>query len=166
MNLLPEDQYHLLDQKIKAVTINNLFALAVIEKRIRGQIFVDDVNDPKIFYVVHPYNMSLLFGDYSNDIFNQQFKTYALNQDRNRNHFVWLQTFPQEWDNVLDSLFGDLLIKTEDNVNNQTTGVIELHNRINFVFNEDKPVVHLGNIDFDIIHVSVQDKLINCLNNG
>ena len=29
-----------------------------------------------------------------------------------------------------------------------------------------QPVVHLGNIDLDIIHVSSQDKLIDCLNNG
>jgi len=138
MNLLPEHQYQLLEQKIKEVTINNLFARAVIEKQIKGKIFVDNVENPKTFYVVHPYNMSLLFGDYSNFEFNQQFKTYALNQDANRDHFIWMQTFPREWDDVITQLMNDAMIKPDLNHHQQENGIIELHSRVNFEFNANK----------------------------
>jgi hypothetical protein len=120
------------------VQINNLFAISVIEKHVTGKIFVDDINKPSTFYVIHPYGISLLFGNYKNVDFNNQFKSYALNIDNSRNKHEWMQTYPREWDNVLKDLFGNLIIKSSENTDNKTAGVIELNTRVNFSFNRDK----------------------------
>lgn len=138
MILLPIDRYYHLEEKIKEVQINNLFARSVIEKHVTGKIYVDDINAPNTIYVIHPYGISLLFGDYKNIEFNNQFKSYALNLDSSRDKHEWLQTYPREWDNVLQDLFGNLLIKPSENTDNKTNGVVELNTRVNFIFNRDK----------------------------
>jgi hypothetical protein len=81
MRILPRDRYSIAEEQIKKVQINNLLARSVIEKHVTGSIFVDNILDPHTFYVVHPYGMSLLFGDHTNKEFNNQFKSYALNLD-------------------------------------------------------------------------------------
>ena len=138
MILLPLNKYFLLEERIKEVQINNLFARSVIEKHVSGKIFVDNILNPNTVYVIHPYGTSLLFGDFSNNDFNSQFKAYALNLDSTREGYEWMQAYPQGWDDVLRSLFGNLLIKQSENLKNTTTGIIELHTRVNFNFNRDK----------------------------
>ena len=138
MKVLPVDRYNLLEDKIKEVQINNLFARSVIEKHVTGKIYVDNIIEPNTVYVIHPYGISLLFGDYENFDFNIHFKSYALNIDNIRNQHEWMQTYPRDWDNVLQDLFGNLIIKSSDNINKKTTGVIELNTRVNFNFNKDK----------------------------
>lgn len=138
MILLPEDRYCLLKEKVKKVQINNLFARSVIEKHVSGIVYVDDINKFNTVYVIHPYGISLLFGDYNNVEFNNHFKSYALNIDSSRNKFEWMQTYPWEWDNVLQDLFGNLIIKSSENTDDQTSGVIELNTRVNFSFNMNK----------------------------
>ena len=138
MIVLPVVRYNLLEDKIKEVQINNLFARSVIEKHVTGKIYVDNINKPNTVYTIHPYGISLLFGDYKNVDFNNQFKSYALNIDNSRNKHEWMQTYPREWDNVLKDLFSNLIIKSSENTENKTTGVIELNTRVNFNFNKDK----------------------------
>ena len=138
MKVLPVDRYNLLEDKIKEVQINNLFARSVIEKHVTGKIYVDNINKPNTVYTIHPYGISLLFGDYKNVDFNNQFKSYALNIDNSRNKHEWMQTYPREWDNILKDLFSNLIIKSSENTENKTTGVIELNTRVNFNFNKDK----------------------------
>jgi len=135
---LPVDRYYLLEEKIMEVQINNLFARSVIEKHVTGKIYVDNCDKPNTVYVIHPYGISLLFGDFKNVEFNNQFKSYALNIDGNRNKHEWLQTYPRDWDTVFQDLFGDLIIMASDNSDNRTTGVVEQYNRVNFRFNKDK----------------------------
>jgi GNAT superfamily N-acetyltransferase len=94
--------------------------------------------DPKTFYVLHPYGISLLFGDHTNAQFNHQLKTYALNLDKSRSNHEWMQTYPRDWDLVLEELFGELVIKAAINVENKTTGIIELNSRANFRFNRER----------------------------
>ncbi len=138
MILLPNDRYYLLKEQIKEVKINNLFARSVIEKHISGKVFVDNIDNPQTVYVIHPYGISLLFGDYSNIEFNSQFKLYAISQDSSHEVYEWMQTFPKEWDNVLHDLFGKLIVKPSENINNEVNGVIEIYTRVNFNFNRDK----------------------------
>ena len=138
MIALPVDRYNLLEEKIKKVQINNLFARSVIEQHVTGKIYVDNIIEPNTVYVIHPYGISLLFGDYKNFEFNSHFKSYALNIDNSRNQHEWMQTYPRDWDNVLQDLFGNLIIKSSDNIDKKTTGVIELNTRVNFSFNKDK----------------------------
>lgn len=137
MILLPVDRFYLLEEKIKEVQINNLFARSVIEKHVTGNIYVDNIEKPNTVYVVHPYGISLLFGDCKNAMFNDQFRSYALNSDDSRNKHEWLLTYPRDWDNVLQDLFGNLIIKSSENSDNKTIGVIEQNIRVNFRFNKD-----------------------------
>jgi hypothetical protein len=137
MLLLPPDKYPLVREKIRDVRLNNLFARAVIEKHVTGRIYADSITQPSTFYVIHPYGISLLFGDYTNVEFNKQFRTYALNLDGSRNTHEWLQTYPREWDHVLQELFGDRIIKSPENGNNREVGTIELFGRVNFRFNRE-----------------------------
>jgi GNAT superfamily N-acetyltransferase len=135
---LPIDKYDLLIEPLKKVTINQLFARSVIEKHVRGKVFVDQIQHPQVFYVIHPYGISLLFGDFSNRDFNSAFCDYALNRNRDRNRFEWAQTFPREWDGILSTLLGEKLIKQKDNIQGLERGIVELNTRVNFRFNIDR----------------------------
>jgi len=135
---LEKEKYSILLEPLKKVKINALFARSVIEKKVLGKVFVDNDIEPTTFYIVHPYGMTLLFGNSSNEEFNKQFADYALNINGVRNSYEWMQAFPQTWDRKLKDLFGDKLIKSGDNLNNDNSGIIELNTRINFKFNLGK----------------------------
>jgi GNAT superfamily N-acetyltransferase len=136
MNLLDKSEYFKVLEPFNKVTINTLFARMVVEKRLCGKVFVDDVNAPSTFYVVHPYGMSLLFGNPDNDSFNRQFLEYALNQDKSRNKFEWMQVFPDSWDNKLKELFGNNLVNYSEKSETEK-GKVELNGRANFKFKRD-----------------------------
>ncbi len=136
MILLPGDRFAKLKELIHEVQINNLFARSVIEKHVTGEIFVDDIDNPKTIYVIHPYGMSLLFGNYSNVDFNNQFKSNISSQTVGEITYEWLQTYPEGWDEVMNNLFGDMIIKHSEN--NFSNGLIELNTRVNFNFNKEK----------------------------
>jgi RimJ/RimL family protein N-acetyltransferase len=135
MQLLNPDQYHKVIGPLKKVTFNNLFARWVAEGHIIGKVYADKVESPETFYVVHPYGMSLLFGNYTNAGFNEKFREYALNNHGGRSNFEWMQAFPGEWDSVLKELFKEHLIKSSENIFQREEKIIELNTRINFRFN-------------------------------
>src|SRR6218665_606625 len=137
MKLLSKSDYGKVADIIQNVTINTLFAEAVIEHKIDGKIFVDTTDNPKTFYIVHPYGMTLLLGDSGNAAFNDRFREYALNSDRNRDKHEWMQAFPADWDTVLPGLFSDALITSSKNKEQQLTNIIELNTRVNFEFNSE-----------------------------
>jgi hypothetical protein len=134
---LDPSHYHKVLKPAQGVTFNNLFALSVIEKKMSGQIYTDNPDNPKIFYIVHPYGMSLLLGNPNNKAFNESFRDYALNFHRNRDRHEWMQAFPNEWNGILHDLFGNQMITSADNVGADTKK-IELNTRINFRFNPGK----------------------------
>ena len=137
IQLNSHDFYRVIEP-LKQVSINNLFARSVIEKKIAGKVFVDNIEDPETFYVVHPYGMSLLFGKSGNVDFNSKFLEYSLNITKIRNRHEWMQTYPHEWDTVLSELYSHHLIKSADNTPDMGTGIIELNTRVNFKFNREK----------------------------
>ena len=59
MKLLDNKLYFKLEEPLSRVTINHLFAKAVVDKKISGNVFVDDIVCPTTFYVVHPYGCLL-----------------------------------------------------------------------------------------------------------
>lgn len=130
--------YHKVIEPLREVRINNLFARSVIENKIEGKVYVDDVTNPQTFYVVHKYGMSLLFGTHDNEYFNKSFLRHALNLDQSRNSFLWLQAFPEPWNKTLENLFSEKLIASKKNSPNEDTGIIELNTRLNFTFNYQK----------------------------
>jgi RimJ/RimL family protein N-acetyltransferase len=138
MILLTPEKYHLLSEKVKQVEFNHLFARAVIEHHVKGKVWVDDISDPQTAYLVHPYGMSLLMGDHQNDDFNRQFKNYALNTEKVRDHFEWMQAWPETWNSELKILFGSTMLKAAENIHQTENGIIEINTRVNFSFNINK----------------------------
>jgi GNAT superfamily N-acetyltransferase len=138
MILLEETKYSQVIEPLKTVTINHLFVKAVLEYHIQGKVYVDNVIHPKTFYVVHPYGMSLLFGDCNNMEFNKQLRNYALNIDHSRTNFEWMQAFPENWHPVIEQLFDGKIISQKDNTANIEYGMVEVNGRVNFRFNREK----------------------------
>jgi GNAT superfamily N-acetyltransferase len=138
MLLLEPKDYHKATGPLRAVAINNLFARAVVEGHIDGTVHVDDAANPKTFHVVHSYGMSLLFGESGNAGFNAVFRDYAINKDRVRDKYEWLQAFPASWNAALAGFFAGSLVPSDDNAGRDERGVIELNTRVNFKFDPSK----------------------------
>lgn len=134
---LPAEHYQRLSNRLDVVNFNHLFACAVLDRTVSGRIYVDSVNDPRTFYVVHRYGMSLLCGDFTNTKFNSAFRSFALNSQRTRSEFQWMQVFPAQWNSVLEELLTDKLIKAESNTNGLSRSVVEVSTRVNFVFESE-----------------------------
>ena len=137
MILLEKKDYFKVVKSLEKVTINNLFAMAIIDGSVRGSVYVDDTQNPKTFYIVHPYGMALLFGDINNKKFNESFYDYALNTGKTRNNHEWLQVFPNTWNDVLLKLFKNDIVNSKDNIKNHNNK-IELNTRVNFKFDINK----------------------------
>jgi RimJ/RimL family protein N-acetyltransferase len=135
MILLDKSKYDKVLKPLMNVTINNLFARSVVEERVNGFVYVDNTENPGTFYIIHPYGMSLLFGETGNDVFNSRFLDHALNTFRVRDKHEWLQAFPGSWNEKISILFGDDLIKSKDNPGNFMSNKIEENTRVNFKFN-------------------------------
>jgi len=137
MILLDTSNYNKVIKPLREVTINNLFARSVVEKKVMGAVYVDNKDNPKTFYIIHPYGMSLLFGETDHEDFNSKFVDYALNTFKIRNRYEWLQAFPDSWNKKISDLFGNNLIKNKDNLGNENNK-IEENSRVNFKFNKKK----------------------------
>jgi GNAT acetyltransferase len=160
MILLEKQYYDNVHNYLMEVSINKLFARAVLEKRVNGSVFVDNADNPKTFYVIHPYGMSLLFGRYDNSEFNTTFKQYALNENKLRDKFEWMQVFPETWDVVLKKLFEGHIIKSNDNIKKKESGIIELNTRVNFKFDKNKYFKCKSEIDTKNYRIVRTDKKI------
>ncbi|OKP95460.1 GNAT family N-acetyltransferase [Paenibacillus sp. P46E] len=87
------------------VKINTLFARAVLEQRIPGKVYADSKDIPRAFYVVHPYGMSLVYGDSSNSSFKRGLYDYITGRAGTRLHVEWLQGDPAgEWSVWIDTI--------------------------------------------------------------
>ncbi len=119
MIILPPQHYHKLRKLVDEVDFNNLFAIAVIDRVVSGEIYVDEIDDPRTYYIVHRYGMSLLGGVHTNEKFNSRFYDHVINKHKSRTAVEWMQVFPDEWNGVL---------KWPE---------LELNTRVNFIFDEN-----------------------------
>ena len=121
---------------------NHFFAHWVVEQKIDGLIYADSSDAPKSFYIVHPYGMSLLLGNWGNGNFNIQLIDYLLNTSRLRDRIEWMQVYPEDWDTQLPKLLGNQLLtkKQKDAGDFLKTELVKIeeHTRVNFKFNIDK----------------------------
>jgi hypothetical protein len=138
MILLEREKYYKVIEPLNRVSMNVSFAHAVVENFVSGKVYVDDADSPGTIYIVHPYGLSLLTGNCRNNDFNRNFRDYALNTHGVRNKYEWMQAFSADWYAVLDELFGDCLVKSADNADQDGKGIIELNTRVNFRFNLSK----------------------------
>lgn len=139
MKLLSLNDYKLAVPRLREVAINNLFARSVVEKHVDGKVYVDNIASPKAFYVIHPYGMSLLYGDVSDDFLESKLKNYLLGSDGLRKTAEWLQIFPSELENSIDKVLGNKIrIVDGDNDRDNSVDAVVKHTRVNFKFNPRK----------------------------
>lgn len=110
MILVQGKQYEKILEKLKEIPFNTLFARAVLEYRVPGSVFVDNVDEPKTFYIVHSYGMSLLFGDTENEPFNTSLSDYMLNINYHRFKQELLQVYPEKWNEKLKEILNHKII--------------------------------------------------------
>lgn len=123
------EHYDLIVNELKNIPFNTLFAQAVLKQKVDGKIYVDNIQQPETFYILHPYGMSLLFGKSDNTVFNQKFKEYITNSYQERNLCESLQAYPTTWNEVInDSFLNDSMVSP----------LIEVDTRINFKFDKAK----------------------------
>ncbi len=141
MILLDPKSYPKLTEPLKKVGINYLFAQTVIEQKMDGEIYVDDVDRPSTFYVKHRYGMALLFGKTDNERFNRSLAKYLLNEEGNRIAGEWLQVFPEDWNDRLNKLLCKRIQDFSENIpktspENNTNIIRSI--RVNFQFNSGR----------------------------
>lgn len=137
MIVLDKRNYYKVSEPLRGVKINHLFATAVVEGHINGVVYVDNAENPVCFYVCHPYGMSLLFGDTTNEEFNTWLLGYALNMFKTRNRHEWLQAFPDTWNDLIATRWAKYLVLSDGNGAGEESNKIEVNTRVNFWFNRD-----------------------------
>ncbi|WP_088189669.1 GNAT family N-acetyltransferase [Desulfosporosinus sp. FKA] len=130
-------------EPLEKLTINTLFAKSVVYQRVAGSVYVDCDKEPNVYYIAHPYGMSLLFGDIKKENFNKNLLSYLINRDKVRSKVEWLQVFPDSWNKQLEIILGSYLVKKEpsnkfDVSETDHTGRVLRNTRINFVFDFNK----------------------------
>jgi GNAT superfamily N-acetyltransferase len=136
MILLDKQHYHKIDKQISQIPFNTIFAETVIKGEVEGSIYVDDIEKPSTIYIVHPYSMSLLFGETDNHEFNKRFVSHALNNEKKRKNHEYMQVFPHDWKDKLSELLGDSLLN--ENRRDIKEGSVTSRTRVNFRFNPEK----------------------------
>lgn len=135
MHLLDKNQYYKALNELKSVNANHLFARSVAEQHVSGKVYADDPENPAAFYVVHPYGMSLLFGNAGNHVFHKPLIDYMLNINGERTKTEWMQAYPRTWNDLITRLTGHSLVSPQSHARQ---GTIEVHTRANFRFKRDK----------------------------
>ncbi|RNB78533.1 GNAT family N-acetyltransferase [Brevibacillus fluminis] len=97
---------------VRSVPFNNLFARVVIENKVDGHVFVDDVSNPSVSLIVHKYGMALLCGSYENDAFNHQLVRF-LKHPTVEFPAKYLLTHPEQWGQKLAALLGSVKLKVD-----------------------------------------------------
>lgn len=138
MILLQKEDYLKAQSILFSLPINSLFAQSIIDNKVNGKIFVNEIEHCSTFLFVHPYGLSLLIGEEKNEKFNDELKEYCLNVNNTRVNTEWLQAYPRSWNNILPQLFGDKLITEAENIEKSFSNKIELSTRVNFKFNREK----------------------------
>ncbi len=146
---LPREQHWKAEKPLEAVPFNTLFASTVVDNVLTGQIYVDNVQNPSVFLVAHPYGMSLLFGRTGDAGFNSSLREYMADAKGIRKAMEWLQVHPAEWKPVLGELLGSDLVRKEcpaemPSAAPDDPGKVIEYTRVNFLFNKDRYIAFAG----------------------
>lgn len=138
---LNKKEYRKVIPMIQGADINTMFAVAVLEEKVEGKVYVDEEESPTNLYIQHSCGMSLLYGEKMNKEFLRMLESHMLNKKNIRDKFEWLQVYPASLYQVVDEILGDNLIKMEPDAYNcspkEDKKVLE-YQRINFCFKQDK----------------------------
>lgn len=144
MKLLDYTKYEKVLPAIKAAEINTMFARSVLERKTEGKVFVDDLNYPAAYYILHPYGMALLYGDIVKEDFRKELFSYLINENKVRNRSEYLQVYPETLYPFMDNLLQDNLVKPGSGIGEAGKIIpagdrrVQEYQRINFQFNLDK----------------------------
>lgn len=135
MIVLDRKKYQIAMDAVKKIPFNTLFAETVIKREVDGTIYADDASNPSVFYILHPYGMSLLCGSVENMNFNKRFCEYCLNRENIRKSYDFMQVYPFKWEGVLDKILGNNIARYRNGI---STAKIRKASRINFKFSSEK----------------------------
>lgn len=138
MHILPVSEYEKALKPLGEVPINTLFIETVIRGDVPGTVYADDPHNPGVFYIVHQYGMSLLFGDTDNEAFNAEFVRYLMNKDKMRDHHEWMQVYPNAWAGRIESMLGERLVKKDGREGDGDPGKVVEFTRVNFTFDPNR----------------------------
>ncbi|WP_025688848.1 GNAT family N-acetyltransferase [Paenibacillus zanthoxyli] len=140
---LDAHDYAKAEEPLREVTINTLFAQAVIHGHVPGEVYADDQHNPAVFYIVHPYGMSLLFGETERESFRHKLVEHLSNTISTRQKSEWLQVYPRSWDPLIRSMKGpDSAVQEKEDT------------RVNFAFDRsryEQAVKKYGKCEYEIV---------------
>lgn len=128
MMRLEPDRYSVAAPLLTPAPFNVLMGRAVLDGRVRGEVFVDSAQ-PSSVYVRHKYGMSFLIGYSETNRFRTELIA-RLADGAVRSSPEWLQVFPLDWTELLDPLVDD--------------GLIRRWGRTNFWFNKTRFLSRFG----------------------
>lgn len=120
---------------LQSLSLNHLFADAVVQGRVSGEVWCDSADDPRWLHIIHPYCMSLLIGLSAEVEGADIAEIYAHLQER-RSGFgtMWMQVVPSSLSDGLNAAFG--LTGVAETVDEAATQV-QLFTRSNFRFDAE-----------------------------
>ncbi len=99
---LHADAFPTLLPSLRRLPINHLFARSVLEQHVAGRVWLDRQETPMLCHVVHPYGMTLLFGDA--DRTDPHMLKAHLDECRQAAHDQWMQVTPARLAATVDEL--------------------------------------------------------------
>lgn len=112
------------------VPMNTAFARAVVEETVAGELWADRAEDPRAFHAVHPYGMSLVWGEAVDEALD--LVVAYLRERADEGQGEWLQVDPRwdaiDWDDTLDA------VPFEDHDQLAGGERVVRHTRVNFTF--------------------------------
>lgn len=159
MIALKPEQYVKLITPLKQVKINHIFALTVLENKVNGNVFVDNVKAPSAALICHPYGMSLVFGTSNNKAFNNEVLKYMLNHQKKRESNEWLQMYLDEGNEFYEDILGDRFIDSDMcSSDYQNSNLIVRDTRVNFKFNQSlfEKVQKKSSCNYNLVRTSAK----------
>jgi len=117
MYKLSKDKYGVLLDHLLTIPFNTLLAHSVVYGYADGAIYVDNVENPQTYYIIHSYGMTWLAGNSGNEAFNNRLRAYFQEKSFYRKKDEWLQTYPRSWDTFMDRLIEENIAISSTRVN-------------------------------------------------
>lgn len=135
---------------VESADLNTMFAVAVLERKIKGKVFIDDEASPASFYIQNPCGMSLLYGESKKEEFFKELADFMVNEDNVRSKYEYLQVYPNLLYEKVNKILGKNRIKIDpnkpyltSNLPEEAKNVLE-YQRINFLFHIEKYLNNKG----------------------
>lgn len=139
-------KYADLREQISAIPFNTYFAQAVLDRKVDGEIYVNDEFNPTAGYILHPYGMSLLFGRMDDEQFNQDLINYLLSDKIGNDEY--LQVYPLEWATELNLRLADYIVSDNASAEERFAAKVIDHVRVNFKFKRDSYLLQYSTVSW------------------